>query len=92
MMRNFSTAENLMAQPARMGVKRASTTRGDHAAHEGGGDADFQGAFSLAPQGHWVSVEGRTHRRRGAGNVDEDGGDQAAGDAAHIEAQQQTES
>ena len=27
MMRNFSTAENLMAQPARMGVKRASTTR-----------------------------------------------------------------
>ena len=65
--------------------------QGDHAAHEGGGDADFQGAFSLAPQGHWVSVEGRTHRRRGAGNVDEDGGDQAAGDAAHIEAQQQIE-
>ena len=39
------------------GSEEGQHHQGDHAAHEGGGDADFQGAFSLAPQGHWVSVE-----------------------------------
>ena len=73
------------------GGEQGQHHQGDHAADEGGGDAHLQGPLALALQGHGVSVKGGAHRRGGAGDVDENGGDQAAGDAAHVQAQQQVE-
>ena len=63
----------------------------DHAAHEGGGDADFHGSLGLAPLRHRRAVKGGTQRGGGTGNVNEDGRNQTAGDAAHIQAQQQVQ-
>ncbi len=45
MMRNFHGGE-LDGPAGQDGGEEGQHHQGDHAAHEGGGDADFQGAFS----------------------------------------------
>ena len=57
-------------------------------AHKGEHDAHAQGLARLTLPGQGGAVQTGGHRGRGAGDVQQDGGDQAAGDAADVQGHQ----
>ena len=61
----------------------------EQAAGEAGRDGDPERASRLAGPGHRVAVQRGGRRRRGAGNVEQHGGEAATGHPRHVEPEQQ---